>query len=178
MTIRTYQPGDETAQVSIYNEAAADLPKFKPATLDELRRRCRGRDFDPSARFYALEQGQPAAYATFQANGRVSLPWCRKGHERHAPALFEAVLGEMRRQRIPTAFAAYRADWPAQAALFKEQGFQAAREMVNFVLDLADMPTPGARAGSSAEPLCRDDAPGVFALRFLMSTAALENFSI
>ena len=35
MTIRTFQPGDDVAQVGIYNEAAGDLPKFKPATLDE-----------------------------------------------------------------------------------------------------------------------------------------------
>src|SRR5262249_51646942 len=34
MTIRTFQPGDDAVQVSIYNEAAADLPKFKPATID------------------------------------------------------------------------------------------------------------------------------------------------
>ena len=39
MKIRTYAPGDDGAQVSIYNEAAATLPKFKAATLDEVRRR-------------------------------------------------------------------------------------------------------------------------------------------
>ena len=57
MTIRTYQPGDEVAQVGIYNEAAGDLPKFKPATLDEVRRRARGPDFDPDTRFFAEDFG-------------------------------------------------------------------------------------------------------------------------
>jgi hypothetical protein len=164
LTIRTFQPGDDAAQVSIYNEAAAELPRFKAATLDDVRRRVRAADFDPRTRFFAVTDSLPVGYATFHANGRVSYPWCRKGHEAHAPALFEAVLDEMHRRRIPMAFAAYRADWPAQAAFFQEHGFRAAREMVNFVLDLADMPTPGARAGSSAEPLSRDDVAGVFAL--------------
>src|SRR5581483_2684832 len=99
MTIRTFQTGDDIAQVSIYNEAAADLPKFKPATLDEVRRRARAADFDPGRRFVAVEDGgPPVGYASFQHNGRVSFPWCRKGHERHAEALFEAVLAEMRRR--------------------------------------------------------------------------------
>src|SRR4051812_4327247 len=71
MTIRTFQSGDDVAQVSIYNEAAAALPRFKPATLDELRRRLRGPDFDPSSRFYALADGRPVGYATFAASGRV-----------------------------------------------------------------------------------------------------------
>ena len=59
MSIRIFQPGDEAAQVSIYNEASADLPKFKPATLDEVRRRHRGSDFDPTARFFAIEGDLP-----------------------------------------------------------------------------------------------------------------------
>jgi hypothetical protein len=164
LTIRTFQPGDDAAQVSIYNEAAADLPRFKPATLDEIRRRVRAGDFDPGTRFFAIADGQPVGYASFHANGRVSYPWCRRGHERHATPLFEAVLGEMRRRQIATAFAAYRGDWPALAAFFEAHGFRAAREMVNFVLDLADMPTAGARAGSTSQPLCREDVPAIFAL--------------
>ena len=55
MTIRNFQSGDEAAQVSIYNEATAALPKFKPATLDEVRRRCRAADFDVGSRFFAIE---------------------------------------------------------------------------------------------------------------------------
>ena len=80
MTIRTFQPGDEIAQVSIYNEAAASLPKFTPATVDEVRRRIRAVDFDPSTRFYAIEDGVPVF--------RVSLVDCLRsgrskvGHSR------------------------------------------------------------------------------------------------
>jgi hypothetical protein len=164
VTIRTFRPGDDAAQVGIYNEAAADLPKFKPATLDEIRRRIRGTDFDPGTRFFADEGGPAVGYCTFQANGRVSFPWCRKGHERHADALFDAALGEMRRRGMPTAFAAYRADWAGARDFFLAHGFRAAREMVNFVLDLRDMPTPGARAGHGVEPLRAEDVPEVFAL--------------
>src|ERR1700687_4149960 len=50
MTTRTFQPGDELVQVSIYNEASADLPKFKAATLEDVRRRRQAPDFDPTAR--------------------------------------------------------------------------------------------------------------------------------
>jgi hypothetical protein len=164
VTIRTFQPGDDAAQVGIYNEAAGDLPKFKPATLDEVRRRARGPDFDPDTRFFADEGGLVVGYAAFRANGRVSFPWCRKGHERHAAPLFETVLAEMRRRGMPVAFAAYRADWPAQRDFFLAHGFRAAREMVNFVLDLTDMPTPGARAGLAVEPMREDDVPAVLAL--------------
>ncbi len=94
MEIRTYQPGDDVAQVSIYNEAAADLPKFKAATLDEIRRRARAADYDPSTRFVAVVDRRPVAYAVFQTNGRVSYPWCRKGHETAAQPLFERVLAD------------------------------------------------------------------------------------
>ena len=97
MKIRTFLPGDDAAQVGIYNEAAAALPKFKPATLDEVRRRCHAADFDPATRFYAEENGLPVGYATFQTNGRVSFPWYRKGHEAAAPLLFDAVLQAMKR---------------------------------------------------------------------------------
>src|SRR2546429_7399642 len=98
MQIRIFQSGDETAQVGIYNEAAASLPKFKPATLDEVRRRCRAPDFDPNTRFFALEQDQPVGYAAFHANGRISYPWCRKGYEGFAQPLFETVLQAVRKR--------------------------------------------------------------------------------
>jgi len=157
MTIRTYQPGDETAQVSIYNEAAAELPKFKLATVDEVRRRCRATDFDPRTRFYALEGGRPVAYVTFQTNGRVSLPWCRKGFERWAEPLFERLLEAMRGRGMQRAFAAYRADWPAARDFLLAHGFDQNREMLNYVLDLIEMPTPGARGGTSLTPLTPED---------------------
>src|SRR5262249_47319567 len=145
MTIRTFGPGDDVAQVGIYNEAAADLPRFKPATIDEVRRRCRAPDFDPGTRFFAVAGGRPVAYAGFHANGRVSYPWCRKGHESFAEPLLAAVLGAMKARGLPRAFAAYRADWPAQVEFFQRHGLVHARDMVNFALDLTEMPTPAAR---------------------------------
>ena len=159
MSIRPYQPGDETAQVGIYNEAAADQPKFKPATLDEVRRRCHAKDFEAGTRFYAVEGGRPVAYATFQSNGRVSFPWCRKGHERWAEPLLEHVLQAMRARGLTRAYAAYRADWPAVRDFFLAHGFVQTREMLNFFVDLIEMPTPAARPGTTFSPLTRDDLP-------------------
>jgi hypothetical protein len=164
MEIRTYLPGDEAAQVSIYNEAAADLPRFKPATLDEIRRRAHAADYDRTAHLLALEGGQPVGYAGFQTNGRVSYPWCRKGHEAAAQPLFDAVLQAMKARRIARAFAAYRADWPAQQAFFQINGFQPRRELVNFALDLVEMPTPMARASSTIRPATPADVPAILQL--------------
>jgi hypothetical protein len=164
MKVRTFQPGDDAAQVSIYNEAAATLPKFKPATLDEMRRRTHGADFDPSTRLYAIAQNRPVAYVTFQANGRVSYPWCRPGHEALAESLLEQVLDTMKQRGLTTAFAAYRDDWTAQGDFFLRHGFARAREVVNFVLDLVDMPTPAARAARGITPLTPEDLPAVLAL--------------
>ena len=178
MTIRTFEPGDDAAQVSIYNEAAADFPKFKPATLDEVRRRWRGAENDPGTRFFAVEGGLTVGYTVFHANGRVSFPWCRKGHEKHAEPLLEAALAEMRRRGLATAFAAYRADWKAPCDFLAGHGFRPAREMVNFAMNLNEMPTPGARLGASLEPLRPEDVPAVFALAEgvtrARSAAALE----
>src|SRR5438552_2742574 len=114
MMIRSFQPGDEAAQVSIYNEATAALPKFKPATLDDVRRRCRAPEFDALSHFFAIEEEQPVGYATFHANGRISFPWCRKGFESLAEPLLDAVLQAMRERGMKKAFAAYRGDWTAQ----------------------------------------------------------------
>jgi hypothetical protein len=164
VNIRTFERGDDAAQVSIYNEATADLPRFKPATLDEVRRRNRV-DFDPATQFTAVEGNLPVGYATFNRTiGRVSYPWCRKGHEAAAEPLFQRVLDEMRRRGHPTAFAAYRKDWTAQADFFQAHGFRLAREMVNFVMDLVEMPTPAHRVGSSITPLRREDVPAVLAM--------------
>src|SRR5262249_1889585 len=111
MTIRTFQPGNEATQVSIYNEAAAALPGFKPATLDEVRRRCRAADFSPAMRLYAEEADQVVGYATFADSGRINFPWCRKGHEACATPLFQRTIEAMRQRGLKRAFAAYRADW-------------------------------------------------------------------
>jgi hypothetical protein len=164
MTIRTFQPGDDIAQVSIYNEAAGDLPRFKPATLDEVRRRCRDADFDPGTRFYALVAGRQAGYATFQHNGRISFPWCRKGHEALAEPLLQSVLAAMRQRGMRRAFAAYRGDWPVQREFFLKNGFKQAREMINYVLDVVEMPTPAARTTTGITPLMPADLAAVLEL--------------
>lgn len=178
MAIRTYRPGDEAAQVSIYNEAAATLPKFKPASLDEVRRRNVAADFDATARLFAEVNGRVVGYAGFQPNGRAGYPWCRAGHEDQAEPLFLAVIAEMQARGMRRAYAAYRGDWPAQCDFFTARGFRLAREMVNFVLDLADMPTPAAVGSSRYGPLKPEDVPAVFgvapqALR-ARTTAELE----
>jgi hypothetical protein len=137
--IRTFQPGDEGPQAAIYNEAAGPLPRFKPATEEEVRRRCRAHDFDPQSRVYGEVDGQAAAYATFHVNGRVSYPWCRAGAESAAEPLFQAVLSAMAKRGIRQAFAAYRGDWHEQLEFFLAHGFHQSREMVNFIADRKDL---------------------------------------
>ncbi|HEY7423633.1 MAG TPA: hypothetical protein VH682_05255 [Gemmataceae bacterium] len=180
MDIRTYRPGDEVAQVSIYNEAAGELPKFKAATLDEVRRRGRAADYDPSTRFLALADGQPVGYAGFHANGRVSYPWCRKGHEAAAQPLFDRVTQEMKERGLSRAFTAYRADWPAQQEFFQKNGFQARREMINFVLDRMEMPAPAARPSNNINPATHGDVPAILEMGAnvlsLNDRAALERY--
>ncbi|MGH7227049.1 MAG: GNAT family N-acetyltransferase [Gemmataceae bacterium] len=180
MEIRTYQPGDDVAQVSIYNEAAGELPKFKAATLDEVRRRSRAADYDPGTRFLALVDGRPIAYAGFQINGRLSYPWCRKGHEAAAQPLLERVLQAMKERGLPRAFTAYRADWQGQLAFFQNNGFQIRREMVSYVLDIVEMPTPMARPSSSVGPATPDDVPTILELGanvlLIRDRAALEQY--
>jgi hypothetical protein len=180
MEIRTYQPGDEAAQVGIYNEATAELPKFKAATLDEVRRRTLAADYDRAARFVAVLGGRPIGYAGFQANGRVNYPWCRKGHETAAQPLLERVLQAMRERGMTYAFAAYRADWPEQLAFFRNNGFEQRREMINYVLDIVEMPTPMARPSSSVSPATPADVPAILDLGAnvlrLRDAAALEQY--
>lgn len=164
MQVRTYQPGDESAQVAIYNEAAASLPHFKPAGLQEVRRRTQAADFDPGMRFVAHENGQPLGYVNFNANGRMSYPWCRKGCERAAEPLFEAMLQTLRQRRIKNVFAAYRADWQPVLDFFTRHGFKQTREMINFAIELVEMPTPPARPSSAIRPLQREDVPELLKL--------------
>jgi hypothetical protein len=178
MTIRTFAPGDDLAQVGVYNDAAAELPKFKPATLDEVRRRQRGGDFNAATNFFALEGGRPVGYIHYQSSGRLSFPWCRRGHESHAAPLLEYALNAMRKDGVKEAFAAYRTDWPAQRDFFVAHGFRATREVINFVMDLNELPTPAARAASTIAPLTPTDladvvdlAPGVLRVR---DAAALD----
>lgn len=163
-TLRTFEAGDEATQVSIFNEVAGPLPKFKAATLEEIRRRCLDPDFDPQTRFFALDRtGQAVGYASFHLNGRVSIPWCRAGHEEAAELLFAQLIEAMKARGLRRAFAAYRGDWP-QCDFFLAHGFRLAREMVNFVIDLRDMPPPAAHNISLIGPMRREDVPAVFAL--------------
>lgn len=155
--IRNYQEGDEAAQAALYNEVAAGLPKFKPATAEEVRRRCRARDFDPATRFYAEVDGRVVGYAMFQPNGRVNYPWCLPGHEQQAEPLFQSVLDAMKRAGHQTVFAAYRGDWTAVGDFFKVHGFRQTREMVNFVVELAELPTKAFGPKARLAPLRRDE---------------------
>ncbi len=160
MTIRTFQPGDEAAQVALYNAAAAELPRFKPATLVEVKRRTSASDFDPGQRFFATDaQGEVVGYVVANANGRVSYPWCRAGHEDQAEPLFTAALEALRQAGHRRAFAAYRADWGRVLDFFKTNGFAVAREMVNFYLDVVDMPTVSHRPSSPITPVTPADLP-------------------
>jgi len=178
MNIRTFQPGDEAIQAEIYNEAAGGLPKFKPATTVEVQRRTRASDFDPTRRLFAEEGGRPVGYTVFNANGRVSYPWCRPGHEQLAGPLFDAVLQAMRRRGFRQAFAAYREDWSSVGQFFQQHDFRLTRQMVSFLLDVMDLPTIPRRTSSAVGPLRREDVPAVFALcpkaLRVHSAAALE----
>ncbi len=162
MQVRNYLPGDESTQIDIYNAAAGALPKFKPATLDEVRRRLRARGFDPKERFYAEVGGRVVGYGVVNANGRISFPWCLPGNEQAAPLLFSAMLTSAKERGIGKLFAAYRADWSIIHDFFLKQGFARAREMVNFVLDMMDMPTLTDRANSAVTPLVPADVPMLF----------------
>jgi hypothetical protein len=164
LTIHAFGAADDAAQVSIYNEAAAALPNFKPATLDEVRRRNRDPACDSAARFLAVEDGRPVGYATFQINGRVSFPWCRPGHADAAEPLLERVLATMKERGMTRAFAAYRPDWTAQLDFFRHHGFEQRREMAGFVVDLAEMPTPMARPNTAISPCHPEDVSAILAM--------------
>jgi len=159
VSIRTFQPGDEPTQAAIYNVAAAGLPGFKVATSEEVRRRTRDQDFEASLRFLASRNDEVVGYANVWPNGRVGYPWCLPGHEDCAAPLLAAVLAETASRGMNRIFAAYRADWTAQAAFFEENGFHKAREMVNYAQSLVDLPTLVIRRGLNVSPLTHADIP-------------------
>lgn len=163
MKIRTYQPGDEAIQAEIYNEAAKSLPKVKPANVDEVKRRCQAADFDPATRFYAEDGGRVVGYAMHQSNGRTGYPWCRPGSEAAREPLFAAMTQAMSARGISQAFAAYRGDWPDVLGFFEQHGFRQARDMMNYVLELCEMPTRMERP-MSVSPLKREDIPALLQL--------------
>jgi hypothetical protein len=164
MTIRTFMPGDETAQVGIYNEAAAELPKFKPATLDEIRRRCLSPEFDPSGRLFGVAGNRPVAYLNVHTSGRIGYPWCRKGHEGFAERLLEHALELLRQRRMPCAWTAYRSEWGPQRDFFQTHGFRPVREIINYVMDMVEMPTPAAKVGIAISPLTLEDLPSLLTM--------------
>lgn len=164
MNIRQFQPGDEAAQLAIYNAAAAGLAKFKPATIVDLQRRTQAKDFDPAMRAYAVENGNVVGYCAWQANGRVGYPWCLPGFESAAGPLIAHTLQAMHQRGVARAFTAYRNDWPAITEFFLKQGFTLTRQMVNYLLTFENMPTPSARVNSMITPAVIEDVPGIFAL--------------
>jgi hypothetical protein len=165
MTIRTYQPGDEAAQARIFNEAASPLPAFKPATTEEIARRHAAPDFDPGARYYAVEDGQILGYAMFSPNGRVSYPWCLSGAEAAREPLLEAVLSGMKDRGIPAAWAAYRADWTPILEFLRGHGFLEKRQMINYVAEVAQLlPDTVLPPDRVVEPLSREEIRDLHAL--------------
>jgi hypothetical protein len=164
MKIRNYVPGDEASQVEIYNTAASALPKFKPATVEEVKRRVRSRDFDPGLRFYAEESGRVVGYGVLHANGRASYPWCLPGYKQAAPLLFQEMSETAQRRGLGKLFAAYRGDWPTIHDFFLKNGFVLAREMVNFLMDFLELPTLSNRANAAITAVVPEDIPTLLGL--------------
>ena len=162
--IRTFRPGDEEKQISIYNSVAGSLPGFKTAGVGEVTRRTQAKDFDPSTRFYAVDSGEVVGYSTMQPNGRIGYPWCRAGCNAELP-LLNAALDSCRIRGIKRVYSAYRTDWAAQAAFFEKNGFRKVRcDIVNFSQNLLDLPTMVIRRGLNVTPLKKEDIPGIAAL--------------
>lgn len=165
MNIRTFQPGDEATQAALFNVAAFALPGFKAATAEDVKKRTRARGFDPGCRFYAEENGQVVGYCTLEpAQGRVSVPWCRRGHEAAAGPLFDAALTAARDRNIATVFAAYRRDWEPALKFLADRGFRVAREVVNYWADPVDLPTLVNRGKLPIDRLKPSDLPAVAAM--------------
>ena len=164
MKIRHYQAGDEAAQVAIYNAAAGHLPKFKPATIQEVQRRVRAKDFDPSQRFYAEVDGQVVGYCNFTTHGRLSYPWVLPGRESAAQPLFESALTGMKRGGISRPFVAYRGDWSVILDFFKSRGFRQVRDMVNYLVEFQDLPTPSGKTNTAITAARPDEVERYFAL--------------
>ncbi len=171
MPIRTFQPGDESAQARIYNLAAGSLPAFKPATAEEIARRHTSVVPDPGSRYYAVEDGEIVGYAGYGPNGRLSYPWCLPGAEAAREPLLETVLAAMKERNIPEAWAAYRADWSPVLEFLRGHGFLDQRQMINYLAEVSQLPSrvdlPDDRLidslGLEATRHLRDLAPGVFA---------------
>jgi hypothetical protein len=165
VNIRTFQPGDEITQAALFNVAAYSLPGFKPATADEVRKRIRGRGFDPTSRFYAEDGGQVVAYCTLEPDqGRISFPWCKKGSEDAGGELFDAALKSARDRGLTKVFAAYRRDWQPVLQFLADRGFSVARDVINYWADPVDLPTLVNRSKLPINRLQRKDLPALAAM--------------
>jgi hypothetical protein len=165
VNIRTFQPGDEVTQASLFNVSAYSLPGFKPATADDVKKRTRGRHFDATSRFYAVENGQVVGYCVLEPEqGRVSHPWCKKGFESAAEPLFAAALESARARGLPKVFAAYRRDWQPVLQFLTDRGFAQAREVINYWADPLDLPTMVNRSKLPINRLRREDIPALAAM--------------
>jgi hypothetical protein len=125
----------------------------------------RARGFDPTSRFYAVENGLVVGYCTLEPEqGRVGYPWCRKGFESTAGELYDAAVGSARERGLRTLFTAYRRDWDKPLAFFTDRGFQKARDVVNYAADPVDLPTIASRGGNPVRRLTRADFPALVAM--------------
>jgi hypothetical protein len=160
MNLRSFQPGDELAQVSLFNGAACIYPGFKPAKIEDVQKRTRARSFDPATRVYAVEGGEVVGYCVLEPEqGRISFPWCKRGHTAAAAPLFEAMLNLARERGLTSLFAAYRRDWNTVFEFLESQGFAKTRDMVNYAVDVLDLPTVAVGTTSQLTPLRPEDLP-------------------
>jgi len=162
--IRNYQPGDEPAQVEIYNVATQDLPGFKAATVEEVIRRFRATDFDPQTKLYAEQAGEIVGYVSFSQNGRVSVPWCRPDAVAARTPLMDAAIAAMKLRGLKQAWAAYHGDWDGVRWLLESFGFRVVREIVNFVAPVGQLPRDPMSPPFRIEALNRDDVQEVYRL--------------
>ena len=165
MKIRNFQTGDEALQAGLYNVAAFHLPGFKPATADDVRRRTRGRGFNPAFRFYAENAGQVVGYCTLEPDqGRIGYPWCRKGFESAGPLLLAEALEAARERKMTKVFTAYRRDWHPVLDFFTNHGFKHGRDVINYWADPVDLPTLVNRSRLPINRLTREDLPALAAM--------------
>lgn len=129
-----------------------------------MQRRTKARGFDPSTRIYGEIQGKVFGYVSFDNVGRVSFPWTLPGHEHLREPLFQALIAAVQKSGMGRIFAAYREDWPGVHDFFLKHGFHKARDMVNFAINLIDMPTPAAMPSTSFTSLEPQDVPSLLNL--------------
>lgn len=157
--IRTYERGDEEAQVAVYNLAASNLPAFKPAKTEEQARRVRAPGFRPDSRLYFTVHGRMVGYISGHEDGRISYPWTLPGYENCREPLLEAMLGQLWRRGVTKVYAAYRSDWEGVLGFLQKHRFRKTREMLNYKQHLSDLPTTVLRRGLNVTPIRKEDLP-------------------